>query len=212
MGNEFDGALLGKQFAGYIFKITGGNDKDGFTMRQGILKAGRVRILMKKGQKCYRPRKTGERKRKSIRGCIIGKDLSVIALSIVKQGETAIQGITTVKRARKLGPKRVGKIRKLCQLKENDNPRNFIVRKETKHGKHKAPKIQRLVTDVRRRRKTVLAKIKKDRMEVAKQGLADYKKLIADRRAKDKKEKAEKKAAKKDEAKKPIAAPAAKKE
>jgi small subunit ribosomal protein S6e len=93
MGNEFDGALLGKQFAGYTFKITGGNDKDGFTMRQGILKCGRVRILMKKGQKCYRQRRTGERKRKSVRGCIVGKDLSVIALSIVKRGEAALDSI-----------------------------------------------------------------------------------------------------------------------
>lgn len=92
MGNEFDGALLGSKYAGYVFKITGGNDKDGFTMRQGILKAGRVRILMKKGHKCFRERRTGERKRKSVRGCIVGKDLSVIALTIVKRGESQIEG------------------------------------------------------------------------------------------------------------------------
>lgn len=90
MGNEFPGDVLGPQFAGYIFKITGGNDKDGFPMRQGILKNCRVRIMMSKGHKCYRPRRTGEIIRKSVRGCIIGKDLSVIALSIVKKGEKII--------------------------------------------------------------------------------------------------------------------------
>lgn len=93
MGNEFPGETLDPKFAGYIFKITGGNDKDGFSMRQGILKNGRVRILMDKNQKCYRPRRKGERKRKSVRGCIVGKDIGVLALSIVKHGEIPIEGI-----------------------------------------------------------------------------------------------------------------------
>lgn len=92
MGNEFPGEALGPQFAGYVFKITGGNDKDGFSMRQGIMKNGRVRILMAKGHKCYRPRREGERKRKSVRGCIVGKDISVLALTIVKHGEKPIEG------------------------------------------------------------------------------------------------------------------------
>jgi len=33
MGNEVKGDDLGDQFKGYVFKITGGNDKDGFTMK-----------------------------------------------------------------------------------------------------------------------------------------------------------------------------------
>jgi len=63
---------MGDDFKGYIFKITGGNDKDGFTMKQGVLVKGRVRLLMKKGMSCFRPRRTGHKKRKSIRGCIVG--------------------------------------------------------------------------------------------------------------------------------------------
>lgn len=53
MGYEFDGAILGEAFKGYRFKITGGNDKDGFTMKQGVLKNGRVRLLLSKGTTCY---------------------------------------------------------------------------------------------------------------------------------------------------------------
>jgi small subunit ribosomal protein S6e len=164
MGNEFPGETLGTQYAGYIFRITGGNDKEGFSMRQGILKAGRVRILMAKGHKCYRPRRDGQRKRKSVRGCIIGKDLSVIALSIVKHGEKAIEGIfsiyiflgvTTAKRARSLGPKRVSHIRKLYQLEKTDDVRKYVVKRTVKKGK-KSPKIQRLVTSERIRRKKVI--------------------------------------------------------
>jgi ribosomal protein S6E (S10) len=41
---------LGDEYKGYVFKITGGNDKQGFTMKQGVLVNGRVRILMKKSK------------------------------------------------------------------------------------------------------------------------------------------------------------------
>ena len=33
MGQEVEGDSLGDEYKGYIFKITGGNDKDGFPMR-----------------------------------------------------------------------------------------------------------------------------------------------------------------------------------
>lgn len=47
----------------------------------------RVRLLLSKGHSCYRPRRTGERKRKSVRGCIVDANMSVIALTVVKKGE-----------------------------------------------------------------------------------------------------------------------------
>lgn len=50
MGQEVDGEVLGEEFKGYIFKITGGNDKQGFPMKQGVLVNGRVRLLMKKSK------------------------------------------------------------------------------------------------------------------------------------------------------------------
>jgi len=51
MGSDVDGEILGSEFKGYTLRITGGNDKQGFTMKQGILVNGRVRILMT-GSKC----------------------------------------------------------------------------------------------------------------------------------------------------------------
>jgi formylmethanofuran dehydrogenase subunit C len=47
MGSDVDGEVLGEEFKGYTLRITGGNDKQGFTMKQGILVNGRVRILMR---------------------------------------------------------------------------------------------------------------------------------------------------------------------
>lgn len=68
-------------------RITGGNDKQGFPMKQGVLTNGRVRLLLSKGQSCYRSRRDGERKRKSVRGCIVDANLSALALIIVKKGK-----------------------------------------------------------------------------------------------------------------------------
>ena len=75
---------------GYVVRISGGNDKQGFPMKQGVLTHGRVRLLLSKGHSCYRPRRTGERKRKSVRGCIVDANLSVLNLVIVKKGEPFI--------------------------------------------------------------------------------------------------------------------------
>ena len=85
MSQEVDGGLIGEEFKGYVFKITGGNDKQGFPMKQGILVNGRARLLLSKGHSTFRPRRAGERKRKSVRGCIVGSDISALALVVVKQ-------------------------------------------------------------------------------------------------------------------------------
>ena len=50
MGQEIDGEVLGEEYKGYIFRITGGNDKQGFPMKQGVLVNGRVRLLLKKSK------------------------------------------------------------------------------------------------------------------------------------------------------------------
>ena len=121
MGQEVLGDSLGPEFAGYVFKITGGNDKQGFPMKQGIMHPTRVRLLLSEGHSCYRPRRTGERKRKSVRGCIVGMDLSVLALAIVKQGESDLPGVTDTEHAKRLGPKRATKIRKFFNLTKEDD-------------------------------------------------------------------------------------------
>jgi len=81
-----------------VLKISGGNDKQGFPMKQGVLSNVRVRLLLSKGHSCYRPRRDGERKRKSVRGCIVDSNLSVLSLVVVKKGEKVfINNITTYK-------------------------------------------------------------------------------------------------------------------
>jgi len=187
MAQEVEGEALGEEYKGYIFKITGGNDKQGFPMMQGVLSNGRVRLLLDKNSKCYRPRRTGERKRKSIRGCIVGPDLSVVNLVVLRKGEKEIEGLTDRVIPRRLGPKRASKIRKLFNLTKEDDVRKYVVRREIpskKEGKRprtKAPKIQRLVTPVRLQRKRRREAEIKRRMAKSKAEAADYARLLAKR-------------------------------
>merc|ERR1712054_479455 len=157
MAQEVAGDALGDEFKGYRFRISGGNDKQGFPMMQGVLTPDRVRLLMRKGSKCYRQRRTGEMKRKSVRGCIVSQDLSVLNLVLVKKGEADVPGLTDDQKPIRLGPKRASKLRKLFNLTAEDDVRKFVVRRSitTKGGKEyqKAPKIQRLVTNVQLQRK-----------------------------------------------------------
>jgi len=191
MSQEVNGEDVGDQFKGYIFKITGGNDKQGFPMKQGVLTNTRVRLLLKANTTCYRPRRQGERKRKSIRGCIVGPDISVLHLVIVKKGDNEVEGLTDKSLEIRLGPKRASKIRKLFNLSKEDDVRKYVVRREIKPKegaapkkivKTKGPKIQRLVTPQRLQRKRHELAVKKQRAEKNLHEAAEYAKLLAQRR------------------------------
>merc|ERR1712094_19165 len=182
---------LGDEFKGYRARISGGNDKQGFPMMQGVLTPERVRLLLRKGSKCYRQRRTGEMKRKSVRGCIVSQDLSVLNLVIVQNGSSPLPGITDVERPIRLGLKRATKIRKLFNLGDTEDVRKYVVRRQitTKGGKeyNKAPKIQRLVTPRQLQRKRVRVALKRGRAEKNKKEQAAYLALVA-QRAKEAKE------------------------
>ncbi|KAL1933182.1 hypothetical protein VTP01DRAFT_8860 [Rhizomucor pusillus] len=187
MAQEVPGDSLGDEFKGYVFRITGGNDKQGFPMKQGVLLPHRVRLLLSKGHSCYRPRRTGERKRKSVRGCIVSSDLSVLSLVVVKQGEQDIPGLTDTTIPKRLGPKRASKIRRFFNLSKEDDVRKYVIRHETKYKKAdgtpitKAPKIQRLVTPRRIQHKQRLQTLKKRRFAKRLEAEAEYKQILAKR-------------------------------
>merc|ERR1719171_3313097 len=96
-------------------------------MKQGVLVNGRVRILLKSKTTLYRPRRTGERKRKSVRGCICGPDLAAIFLKVLVKGPGEVAGLTDSERPRRLGPKRVSHIRTAFALRKKDDVRKYVV-------------------------------------------------------------------------------------
>lgn len=190
ISQEVEGEALGEEFAGYVFRISGGNDKQGFPMKQGVLLNKRTRLLLRKGLSCYRPRRVGERKRKSVRGCIVGPDLAVLNLVVVKKGDAEVPGLTDTQVPRRLGPKRASKIRKLFNLSKEDDVRKYVIaRSFEKKGKTvvKRPKIQRLVTPVTLQRKRKRAAIKKVAQAKAKEEAAAYTQLFQ-KRAREQKE------------------------
>eukprot|EP00747_Dinoflagellata_sp_TGD_P125735 gnl/TRDRNA2_/TRDRNA2_174196_c0_seq15.p2 gnl/TRDRNA2_/TRDRNA2_174196_c0~~gnl/TRDRNA2_/TRDRNA2_174196_c0_seq15.p2 ORF type:complete len:235 (-),score=90.72 gnl/TRDRNA2_/TRDRNA2_174196_c0_seq15:51-755(-) len=181
MASEVSGDSLGDEFKGYIFRIAGGNDKQGFPMKQGILSNSRVRLLFKKGMSCYRERRAGCRKRKSVRGCIVGPDIAVMSLVIVKKGAEEIPGLTDDNKPRRLGPKRASNIRKLFNLEKEDDVRKFVVRREA-GKKKKAPKIQRLVTPAMLQRKRKLRNQTRTKMVLNKKEKIEYMKRLGEYR------------------------------
>jgi small subunit ribosomal protein S6e len=181
LGSDFDGSLLGDQFAGYVFRIGGGNDKQGFPMKQGVLTPRRVRLLLKAGSSCYRPRCDGERKRKSVRGAIVSSEISALHLIILQRNEGAkdIPGVTDCDVPRRYGPKRASAIRALHGItdKRADLSSKVLVR-EVKPGKFTSPKIQRLLTDQRHARKERQLKEREARKKKSALRLQAYQALL----------------------------------
>jgi len=188
ISQEVSADSVGDEWKGYVFRITGGNDKQGFPMKQGVLLPHRVKLLLSDGHSCYRPRRTGERKRKSVRGCIVGPDIAVLSLVIIKQGENEIPGLTDNILPKRLGPKRATKIRKFFNLGKQDDVRKYVVRREVKSAKKedakpytKAPKIQRLVTPIRLQRRRHLNSLKRRKIERQKEQKTEYDHLLSKR-------------------------------
>merc|ERR1719400_247639 len=164
-------------------RITGGNDKQGFPMKQGVLTNQRVRLLLSKGHSCYRPRRKGERKRKSVRGCIVDGNMSVIAMTIVRKGEGEIPGLTDNTVPRRLGPKRASKIRKLFNLSKEDDVRQYVIKtpkplKEGKTQKYKSPKIQRLITPAVLQRRRYRVALNKKRVAKRREENAEFMQIL----------------------------------
>lgn len=187
IGNEIDGEVISDKFNGYVFKITGGIDKDGFAMKNGVLTTERRKLLLHKGSNGIKFRKgfnrTGSRVRKLVRGCIVSSEIRMVHLKITKIGAQPIPGLTELSDAlpRRLGPKTANNILKEFGLTEiyNKKKQNAEERKtlrfmitrfankrevKTKNGKVyvKRPKIQRLITPLRLRRKRVIKRAKEE--------------------------------------------------
>jgi len=190
ISEEVAGDALGDEFKGYIFKITGGHDKQGFGMKQGVLLNHRTRLLLDGTTGQYRPKRDGARKRKSVRGCIVGNDLSCINLVIVKRGAADIPKLTdkASDRPSTRGPKRANHIRAVWGLQKGEDVRKYVVRRKVpgKNGKPdrtKSPKIQRLITPVVRQRKKAMLAEKRERYTKATQERAEYERILSQKRA-----------------------------
>jgi len=85
----------------------------------------KLKLLLGPKSTGYFQRRDGTSKRKSVRGCIIGPEITSLNLILISKGEKELEGITDKYNALRLGPKRANKIRKLFNL-----PRHWDNRKK----------------------------------------------------------------------------------
>lgn len=76
----------------YELQITGGTDKDGFPMRPDLPGAAKRKILLSGGIG-FKPKESGLRKRKTVRGRVVSKDIVQINMKIVKHGKVPLEEI-----------------------------------------------------------------------------------------------------------------------
>lgn len=146
MATEGTADAPGENWKGYVVRISGGNDKQGLILKQGVLTHGRVRLLLSKRCSCYRPRRIAERKHKSVCRCIADVELSVLNLVVVgKKGEKDIPGLTDATVPQQLGPKESEGF----SVSKEDDLHQYVVRKslneEGEKPRTQTPKIQRLI-------------------------------------------------------------------
>ena len=178
VGSDIDGSILGDQFAGYKFRIGGGFDKQGFPMKQGVITPRRVRLLLRKGTSCYRPRKEGERKRKTVRGCIVSSEISALHLIVLQKGSQEIKGLTDISVPRRYGPKRATTLLHIFAKDKKTDPNTLVIKREVKPGKFATPKVQRLITPKRLARKKKMLEEREARKAATAKRAEQYKQLV----------------------------------
>ena len=87
IGDEIDASLVGLD--GYKLKITGGSDKNGFPMKKDIDGQRRMKSLLSSGIG-FKPKRDGERRRKTVRGNTISDETVQINTIVIEKGEKDI--------------------------------------------------------------------------------------------------------------------------
>lgn len=90
VGEKFPGGFLGLE--GYELEITGGSDRQGFPMRPDVEGQARKKILLA-FPPGFHPEREGERKRKSVRGNTISRDISQVNVRVVKPGKKPLDEV-----------------------------------------------------------------------------------------------------------------------
>lgn len=130
IGDEFNGDIIG--LIGYVLKITGGTDKDGFPMHLGLKGSGRQKLLLS-GPPGFHPLQKGQRKRKMVRGDTISEDVVQINAKVVKVGEKAFDQFSSKREVKEVAEKPADE----KVEKEEKPPEKEVVEEKTPAGENK---------------------------------------------------------------------------
>ncbi|MDP3066758.1 MAG: 30S ribosomal protein S6e [Methanobacteriaceae archaeon] len=87
IGEEFDAAMVGLE--GYKLRITGGSDKNGFPMKKDVEGPRRIKSLLSGGLG-FKPKRKGQRRRKTIRGNTVSDEIVQINTVVIEKGGKSI--------------------------------------------------------------------------------------------------------------------------
>jgi len=93
INDEVDGIFV--SLPGYKLQITGGTDKNGFPMRKDLSGTTRRRLLLSESLG-FKPKDSGVRKKKSVRGNTINQEVVQINMKVVKHSSRPIEDIIKV--------------------------------------------------------------------------------------------------------------------
>lgn len=189
LGNVIEGFLINPDYAGWKMQLVGGSDKQGFPMDPKLSTEKRQRLLRKEGDIGYKPKRNGERKRKSVRYAVVNEDISVLCLKITNDTFTDkekrkitvepkhIDGLTNVVVDKTHLPKRFSKLKAMLGLKVVDvspkEVRNFVFNaippaedgKKRKQPKIRMTRIQKKNYMKRIQRRKTMNRLRKNKSE-----------------------------------------------
>ena len=98
IGDVIPGDVIG--LPGYELKLTGGSDDSGFPMRKGIAGTRKVKALLS-SPPGFRPKRKGERRRKTVRGETYDTSITQVNCVVVKEGAQPLEEILGKKEEKK---------------------------------------------------------------------------------------------------------------
>lgn len=91
LGDEVDGSAVGLD--GYTLELTGGSDAAGRPMRDDVPGPNLREVLVAEREPGYKPSRSGERKRISVRGREISDEVAQVNARIAERGERAVEDL-----------------------------------------------------------------------------------------------------------------------
>ncbi len=98
VGEEIEGSLLGVE--GYSFVITGGSDNCGSPIRKDILGTRKLKAYLSGGVG-FKPKKEGERRKKSVGGNEICDEIMQVNVKVSKKGQKPLDELLGKKEEKK---------------------------------------------------------------------------------------------------------------
>jgi len=98
IGDSLDGGIVGA--GGYKLQVTGGSDKSGVPMRPDVAGGKKLRALLSDGPG-FRPKDSGQRMRKSVRGNILTNEISQVNTKVAEYGASPLEELFGKKEEKK---------------------------------------------------------------------------------------------------------------